>query len=172
MRDKNIKHGLSNSLKVLAKDTYSISITDENLKLVYDLILNKPHHPLEIATKTRLTLEVVSFCLMELRVMSLVVDCGLYTHRNGTLKSHYYKALPRKEDVKNKYRIQKRNVFRSFAERPKTMLEVATETGIYRANICRYVADFREADIIEMTHQGICPISKYKANFYLTRYNV
>ena len=40
-----------------------------------------------------------------------------------------------------------------FSTRPKTMLEVSAETGIRRANVCRY---------------GLCPISKYRAGFYTT----
>lgn len=68
----------------------------------------------------------------------------------------------------NKYEIQKRRVFKAFAERPKTMLEVARETGIERANICRYIAEFREADTVEVAFKNLCPITNHRANFYQT----
>ncbi|MDR1054873.1 MAG: hypothetical protein LBL90_03415, partial [Prevotellaceae bacterium] len=43
---------------------------------------------------------------------------------------------------------QYQTVYQSLKERPKTMLEVSLETGILRANICRYVADMKEKGYI------------------------
>ncbi len=45
-------------------------------------------------------------------------------------------------------------VFECFMERPKTMLDVSLETGILRANICRYVANLRKAGLIQVHHLG------------------
>jgi len=53
-------------------------------------------------------------------------------------------------------------------ETPKTMLQVSIETGIMRANICRYVAMFRKQGKIQLLHKGICSISKHRAGFYTT----
>ena len=39
---------------------------------------------------------------------------------------------------------QYQTVYQSFKERPKTMLDVSLETGILRANICRYVANMKD----------------------------
>jgi len=63
---------------------------------------------------------------------------------------------------------QTRRTFEAFRERPKTMLEVATETGILRGNICRYVATFEKHNKITIVKEGPCPISKHKAKFYST----
>ncbi|MDR2083715.1 MAG: hypothetical protein LBP67_01805 [Bacteroidales bacterium] len=43
---------------------------------------------------------------------------------------------------------------------------VAQETGIYRANICRYVREFKKNDRLFLVRKGICPISKHRAGFY------
>ncbi|NOZ35656.1 MAG: hypothetical protein GXO80_10210 [Chlorobi bacterium] len=51
---------------------------------------------------------------------------------------------------------------------PKTMLQVSKETGIERANICRYVAEFRKQDNIQVVRKGICSISKHRAGYYTT----
>lgn len=51
---------------------------------------------------------------------------------------------------------------------PKTMLEVAHETGIERANICRYVRTMRMRCVIFVYKVGKCPITKHKACFLTT----
>ena len=56
----------------------------------------------------------------------------------------------------------------SFSVRPKTMLEVSQETGILRANICRYVGKMRKRDQIAVVRHGLCPITKFRAGFYTT----
>lgn len=61
---------------------------------------------------------------------------------------------------------QKRRVLSAFST-PKTMLEVSVETGILRANICRYIAQFQRDNKIELNYYGLCPVSKYRAGFYL-----
>lgn len=68
----------------------------------------------------------------------------------------------------SKYLIQSRKVFKAFRERPKTMLMVSVETGVLRANICRYVAEFRKLDSIEVERKSTCEISNHRANFYTT----
>lgn len=55
-----------------------------------------------------------------------------------------------------------------FAERPRTMLDVALTTGIFRANICRYVAKLRRAGRIQIHHYGIDAITKCPAGFLTT----
>lgn len=51
---------------------------------------------------------------------------------------------------------------------PKTMLQVANETGIERANICWEVHDLRKQGAIYHLGRGICPISKCRATFHTT----
>ena len=48
------------------------------------------------------------------------------------------------------------------------MLSVSVETGILRANICRYVAEWKKEKKIKLVKFGICPISKHRAGFYTT----
>ncbi len=59
-----------------------------------------------------------------------------------------------------------------YSSIPKTMLQVSIETGILRANICRYVSIFRKADQITLVRKGICKISKQRAGFYTTKVEV
>lgn len=63
---------------------------------------------------------------------------------------------------------QKQQVSKAFFEKPKTTLQVAIETGIYRANITRYVGKWKKADKIVIVRKGICPISKQNKVQFLT----
>ena len=71
--------------------------------------------------------------------------------------------------VRNSYKgKQKQRVFKAFYEYPKTMLMVSVETGILRANICRYVAEMRKRDEIKLIRKGLCQVSKNRAGYYYT----
>lgn len=63
---------------------------------------------------------------------------------------------------------QKQRVYLSLLERPKTMLEVSIETGILRANICRYVGKMRKIGQVAVARHGLCPVSKFRAGFLTT----
>ena len=63
---------------------------------------------------------------------------------------------------------QIQRVFAALYRQPKTMLMVSIETGILRANICRYVAEWGKENRICIVRKGICPISKHRAGFYTT----
>ncbi|WP_313029452.1 hypothetical protein [Soonwooa sp.] len=63
-------------------------------------------------------------------------------------------------------------IFDSLKQRPKTMLQVARETNIERANVCRYIDKFRKAKKVQLVRKGICPISKARAGFYTTDSNL
>lgn len=67
-----------------------------------------------------------------------------------------------------KIRAQKRRVFKAFYSEPKTMLMVSIETGVPRANICRYVAEFEKQERIGLVKLYRCPISRYSGVQYLT----
>lgn len=67
-----------------------------------------------------------------------------------------------------KYKEQMAKVFNCFFERPKTMLEVSLETGILRANICRYVAKMEDDGRIQIHHKGLDRNTKCRAAFYTT----
>ena len=66
------------------------------------------------------------------------------------------------------FQAQMQRVFAAFLRHPKTMLMVSIETGILRANICRYVAEWGKENRICIVRKGICPISKHRAGFYTT----
>jgi len=66
------------------------------------------------------------------------------------------------------FQAQLKRVFAALYRQPKTMLMVSIETGILRANICRYVAEWGKENRICIVRKGICPISKHRAGFYTT----
>lgn len=63
---------------------------------------------------------------------------------------------------------QMKTVFKAFNTQPKTMLMVSIETGILRANICRYVAKWQKNDSIHLVKQGYCKVSKHRSGYYST----
>jgi hypothetical protein len=74
-----------------------------------------------------------------------------------------------KRQCKSKhFQTQMQRVFAALYRQPKTMLMVSIETGILRANICRYVAEWEKENRICIVRKGICPISKHRAGFYTT----
>lgn len=54
-------------------------------------------------------------------------------------------------------------VYNAFYHGPKTMYEVDVETGIERANICRYVSTLRESDRIFVVGKRRCKVSGHYA---------
>ena len=66
------------------------------------------------------------------------------------------------------FQAQMQKVFAALYRQPKTMLMASIETGILRANICRYVAEWGKENRICIVRKGICPISKHRAGFYTT----
>ncbi len=72
------------------------------------------------------------------------------------------------EDPSHNSKTQRQSVFSAFYNSPKTMLMVSIETGIYRANVCRYVSEFRDFNQIDSVKKDICPISRHAAEFLTT----
>ena len=67
---------------------------------------------------------------------------------------------------------QTQRVFTAFLRHPKTMLMVSIETGILRANICRYVAKWQKQGSIHLLKRGLCKVSKHRAGYYTTDTNL
>ncbi|WP_226998289.1 hypothetical protein [Aquirufa nivalisilvae] len=65
-----------------------------------------------------------------------------------------------------------KQVFTAFKHKPSTMLMVSIETGILRANICRYVAEWQKQGRIHLFQQGLCKVSKHRAGYYTTDTNL
>ena len=68
----------------------------------------------------------------------------------------------------NHFETQMKRVFEAFKRKPSTMLMVSIETGILRANLCRYVAKWKKQNTIKIIGFGICPISKSTGVQFLT----
>jgi hypothetical protein len=78
-----------------------------------------------------------------------------------------------KIQIKDKhFEAQMKRVFAAFKCRPSTMLMVSIETGILRANICRYVAEWKKQGSILLLKQGLCKVSKHRAGYYTTDTNL
>jgi hypothetical protein len=71
-------------------------------------------------------------------------------------------------DKDSHFQTQYQIVYQAFKERPKTMLEVSIETGILRANICRYIAEMEKHKQIQIIRKGYCLHTHFMAGFYST----
>ncbi len=86
--------------------------------------------------------------------------------RNTTNNPNAFQHKRQGKDTK--FQTQRIKVFKAFQASPKTMLMVAIETGILRANICRFIAKWRWQDRIRIVSTGFCKISKHRAGYYST----
>lgn len=84
------------------------------------------------------------------------------------MDNYHRTALHKRQGEVKYFQAQKKAVFNAFREKPKTMLMVSIETGILRANICRYVAEMEKENRICKVRKSFCPISKHVAGFYTT----
>jgi len=66
------------------------------------------------------------------------------------------------------FNCQFQATYTAFYDGSKTMLEVAFELNILRANICRYVDDLKKSDRIYLVGYRLCSISKHTAGIYTT----
>jgi hypothetical protein len=70
------------------------------------------------------------------------------------------------------FEAQMNTVFAAFKRKPSTILMVSIETGILRANICRYVAKWQQCNRIHLLKQGLCKVSKHRAGYFTTDTNL
>ena len=75
----------------------------------------------------------------------------------------------KKHSKSDKFQTQRTIVFKSFSIQPKTMKMVSVETGIDRANICRFISKWTDENRIEIVRKGFCKISNARAGFYSTK---
>ena len=87
----------------------------------------------------------------------------LSTPSNSLLKRH---------GKDNHFEVQMKRVFAAFKRKPSTMLMVSIETGILRANICRYVAEWQKSNRVHLLEHGLCKVSKHRAGYYTTDSNL
>ncbi len=88
---------------------------------------------------------------------------------NRSLQTPRVLLCKRRGKDKN-YFTQYNRVFTALYKQPKTMLMVSIETGILRANICRYIAKMQEKESVVVVRKGICAVSKHRAGFYTTNF--
>ena len=81
-------------------------------------------------------------------------------------------SLHKKQGKYKHFEVQMKRVFAAFKRKPSTMLMVSIETGILRANICRYVAKWQKSNSIHLLKQGLCKVSKHRAGYYSTDTNL
>ena len=81
-------------------------------------------------------------------------------------------SLHKKQGKYKHFEVQMKRVFAAFKRKPSTMLMVSIETGILRANICRYVAKWQKSNSIHLLKQGLCKVSKHRAGYYTTGTNL
>ena len=67
----------------------------------------------------------------------------------------------------SKYKeTQAKRLFTAFCKSPKTMLMASRSTGIERASVCRYVANWIKANRITPVKSGLCQVSNHNAVYY------
>ena len=66
----------------------------------------------------------------------------------------------------NEFRTQYQIAYQFFKKRSKTMLGVSLETGILRANICRYVADMEDKGLIQFLYKAEDEHTMFTAGYY------
>jgi hypothetical protein len=81
-------------------------------------------------------------------------------------------SLHKRQGKDKHFEVQMKRVFAAFKRKPSTMLMVSIETGILRANICRYVAEWQKNNSIHLLKQGLCNVSKHRAGYYTTDTNL
>jgi hypothetical protein len=81
-------------------------------------------------------------------------------------------SLHKRQGKDKHFEAQMKRVFAAFKRKPSTMLMVSIETGILRANICRYVAKWQKGNSIHLLKQGLCKVSKHRAGYYTTDTNL
>lgn len=81
-------------------------------------------------------------------------------------------SLHKRQGKDKQFEVQMKRVFAAFKRKPSTMLMVSIETGILRANICRYVAKWQKQGSIHLLKQGLCKVSKHRAGYYTTDTNL
>ncbi len=81
-------------------------------------------------------------------------------------------SLHKRQGKDKHFEVQMKRVFAAFKRKPSSMLMVSIETGILRANICRYVAKWQKSNSIHLLKQGLCKVSKHRAGYYTTDTNL
>jgi len=73
-----------------------------------------------------------------------------------------------RQNKDKEYFTQYQKTIEAFRSSPKTMLMVAKEIGIERANICRYIRAMKKAGIVWLVKKDLCKVTKHRAGYYTT----
>lgn len=74
----------------------------------------------------------------------------------------------KKQNKDNHFGRQLKIVFQSFYSEPKTMLMADKDSGVNRANICRYISTLKKSELVYLVKKDKCQISHYTAGYYTT----
>lgn len=78
----------------------------------------------------------------------------------------------REGEVIKDFSFQKDKVFKAFLDKPRTMLMVAHNIGLERANVCWLVGMLKDENAIALREKKLCEISKHRAGYYTTNKNL
>ncbi len=73
---------------------------------------------------------------------------------------------------RTKREIQEKQFLKYFNKGAFTMKQVSVKTNIDRANICRFIAKRRKYKSIYLVRKGLCPITKHRAGFFTTNFEL
>jgi hypothetical protein len=89
------------------------------------------------------------------------------TKKTGVPESAPVISLESRNKDTKLYQLQQTQL--AFFSQPKTMMQVAKQVGVDRANTCRYVATMRKVGAIWLVRKGICPVTRWPGvGFYTT----
>lgn len=74
----------------------------------------------------------------------------------------------KKQNKDNHFGKQLKAVYESLFNEPKTMLMADKDTGVNRANICRYIDTLKKSELVYLVKKDKCKISHYTAGYYTT----
>ena len=63
-------------------------------------------------------------------------------------------------------------IFNELEKTPATMLMLAKQTNIERANICRYINTMKENNDVAIVKRHFCKVTNYLAAYYTTDKNL
>ena len=78
-------------------------------------------------------------------------------------------SRPKNQSKNKQFCYQKQKVLAFFSSHTTTMFDAEKQTGICRPNICRHIAKLEEDRQIVRLFRRYCPISGFRAWFFLPK---
>lgn len=77
------------------------------------------------------------------------------------MNKNVYNQFPNFDDIDTNFKGQSKRYYWAIYYTPMTMLEASEALGIRRANICRFVDDFKKKGLITVTGIRRCTITRH-----------